>query len=165
MKKIVLIFALIAGVSVSSIAQKTSKKSAPAPKKDVKGQSNASEQGKQSSAEHKMTPEQKATKLTQYMTTALSLTSDQQAQVSALNTSKAKQVDSIKTSSKGNTDAGKAQLKSIKSNYNTSLNNILTAEQKTKWEALKKQKKEESEKNKAAGVKPKEGELTVEDIE
>ena len=165
MKKIVFIFVFIIGLSASGIAQQKSAKVGQDKNKDAKGQPNASGQGKQSSAANKMTPEQKANKLTQYMTTALTLTSTQQTQVAALNTSKAKQVDSIKTATKGNTDAAKNQLKSVKSNYNTSLNNILTAEQKTKWEALKKQKKEESEKNKAAGVAPKEGELTVEDIE
>ncbi len=165
MKKVVFIFAFIAGVSVSGIAQQNGNNGNKDQHKGVKGQQNASTQGKQSSAEHKMTPEQKAAKLTQYMTTNLNLTTDQQTKVSALNISKAKQLDSIRTTYKGDMEAAKAAAKTVKVDYNNSLNTILTSDQKTKWEALKKQKKEEFQKNKAAGTAPKEGDLTPEDVE
>lgn len=112
-----------------------------------------------------MTPEQRALKLTQYMTTSLSLTPDQQTKVSALNTKKAQEIEKIRSSNNGNMEAVKPQMKAVKEQYNTSLNAILTTDQKTKWEALKKQKKEEYQKNKAAGTKPAEGDLTPEDVD
>lgn len=112
-----------------------------------------------------MTAEQRAQKLTQYMTTTLNLTNDQQTKVLALNTSKAKQLDSIRAKNKGNMEAGKTEAKTVISSYNTSLNAILTAEQKTKWDEIKKQKKAEFEKNRAAGTRPAEGDLAPEDVE
>jgi soluble cytochrome b562 len=113
----------------------------------------------------KMTPEQRATKVTQYMTTSLALTSAQQTQVTALNLIKSKQLDSVRTANSGNMEAAKPAMKKVKETYNTGLNSILTTDQKTKWEALKKQKRDEYQKNKAAGMKPAQGEITPEDVE
>lgn len=172
MKKVVFILALLAGASTSSFAQqaKTNSNENGKTNSNEKGKINSTQKGgngqsKQNSEGQKMTPEQKAEKLTQYMTTSLALTSDQQAKVSALNASKAKQVDAIRTKYKGNMESAKPELKTAKDQYNTSLKAILTPEQQTKWEAIKKQKKEEYQKNKAAGTKPAEGDLNPEDIE
>jgi Spy/CpxP family protein refolding chaperone len=113
----------------------------------------------------KMTAEQRATKVTQYMTTSLALTSDQQTKVTALNITKSKQLDSLRTANAANMEAAKPAMKKVKETYNAGLNSVLTADQKTKWEALKKQKRDEFQKNKAAGTKPTEGEVTPEDVE
>lgn len=156
MKKIVFAIVFLSGLSLASLAQQNTHQG---------GQHPAGGQSSQHPKGEKMTPEQKAAKLTQYMTTNLSLTSDQQTKVSALNLSKAKQLDSIRTKYKGDMEAAKTASKAVKVDYNTSLNAILTSDQKTKWEAIKKQKKEELQKNKAAGTKPTEGDLTPEDVE
>ena len=113
----------------------------------------------------KQTAAQKAIKLTQYMTSSLSLSTEQQSKVAALNTSKAQQVDHIRSKYKGNMEAAKPELKTARDTYHTSLNTILTADQKTKWEEIKKQKKEEFQKNRAAGTKPSEGKITLEDYD
>lgn len=156
MKKVIFSIVFLAGVTATSLAQNSHPGG---------GQGGQHKGGGQHPEGQKMTAEQKATKLTQYMTTNLNLSADQQTKVSALNLSKAKQLDSIRTANKNNMEAGKAAAKTVKEEYNTSLNAILTAEQKTKWEAIKKQKKEEFQKNKAAGTKPTEGNLTPEDVE
>jgi spermidine/putrescine-binding protein len=113
----------------------------------------------------KMTAEQRAQKVTQYMTTSLALTSDQQTKITALNLTKSKQLDSVRTANSANMEVAKPAMKKVKDSYNTGLNSILTTDQKTKWEALKKQKRDEYQKNKAAGRKPAEGEITPEDVE
>jgi protein CpxP len=164
MKKIVFSIVFLSGLSFATLAQQNSHQGGGQGGQHQGGGQGGQHQGGGQGGQ-KMTAEQKATKLTQYMTTNLNLTSDQQAKVLALNTSKAKQLDSIHAQNKGNMEAVKTAAKPIRDSYNTSLNAILTADQKTKWEELKKQKKAEFEKNRAAGTKPAEGDLTPEDVQ
>jgi len=159
MKKIVFTLVCLSGLSFASFAQQPNQTGT-----NTQGQHN-NQGGGHSGQGQKQTAAQKAEKLTQYMTTSLNLTTDQQSKVSALNLSKATQIDNIRTKYKDNMEAAKPELKVVKTDYNTSLNAILTPEQQTKWEALKKQKKEELQQNKTAGAKPAEGTLTPEDIE
>lgn len=162
MKKIVFSIVFLSGLSLASLAQQNTHQGG---QHQGNGQGGQHQGGGQHPQGEKMTAEQKATKLTQYMTTNLSLTSDQQTKISALNLSKAKQLDSIRTKYKGDMEAAKTASKTVRVDYNSSLNAILTSDQKTKWEAIKKQKKEEFQKNKTAGTKPTEGDLTPEDVE
>lgn len=157
MKKIVFSIVFLSGICLVSFAQQHSRGG-------NQGQ-HGQQGGKGPQGGQKQTAAQRATKLTQYMTTSLSLSTEQQSKVAALNASKAEQVDSIRSKYKGNMDGAKTELKTVKDSYNTSLNAILTADQKTKWEEIKKQKKEEMQKNRAAGTKPAEGDLTPEDLD
>ena len=153
MKKIVFILALVAFTATLSLAQQ------PAQHTQGNGQHSGG------AGHTKMTPEQRATKVTQYMTNSLVLTSAQQTQVTALNLTKSKQLDSIRTANSANMEAAKPAMKKVKDSYNTSLNSILTADQKTKWEAIKKQKAQEHQNNKAVGTQPAAGDVTPEDVE
>ncbi|ABG59100.1 hypothetical protein [Cytophaga hutchinsonii] len=160
MKKIVFSIVFFSSLCLVSFAQQNHNGN--------QGQHNGQQGGK---AAHgggqgqKQTSAQKAARLTQYMTSSLNLSAEQQSKVAALNTSKAQQVDSIRSKYKGNMEAAKPELKTARDTYNASLNTILTADQKKKWDEIKKQKKEEFQKNRAAGTKPAEGEITPEDLD
>lgn len=160
MKKIVFSIVFLAGVSFASLAQEHNHQGG-----GQHGGNGGQHQGGGQGVGQKLTAQQKSQKLTQYMTTALSLTADQQQKVGVLNESKAVQMDTIRSQNKGNMEAAKTQVKTLKDQYNASLKTILTADQLTKWEDLKKQKKEEFQKAKAAGTKPADTGLTPEDVE
>ncbi|MBC7450691.1 MAG: hypothetical protein H7259_04310 [Cytophagales bacterium] len=140
MKKSFLILALVSLTSITGFSQTPAQ--TPATKQTQKT---------------KLNPDEKAQKLTQYMTTELGLTTEQQQKVAALNSSKATQLAAIKTKYNGDMKAAQTELKPIKQQYNTSLKTILSPEQFTKWEQIKKQKKEE--------YKQKQGPISPEDLE
>lgn len=89
MKKVILSIVFLSGLSFASLAQQPQNNQGGG-----QGKSNG-QGGKGKSGEQKLTVQQKAQKLTKYMTTELSLTTEQQQKVRVLNEAKAVQMDSI----------------------------------------------------------------------
>jgi protein CpxP len=137
MKKIVFSIVFLAGLSVASMAQQHN---------HGEGQGQQNHQGGQGGhgggGGQRLTTTQKAQKVTQDMTTQLSLTADQQTKIAALNLSKAQQDSTIRAKYQGNMQSAQTELKTAKSQYNTNLKSILTADQATKWEAIKQQRQQ-----------------------
>ena len=147
MKKITLfIFSLLAAASLAT-AQNTS---------GAHGNSGTHANGGQ-----KLTPEQKAQKVTQFMTTELGLTADQQQKVGALNSSRATQMQQIKTKYNGDMKAAQTELKPLREKYKADLKAILTAEQAAKWEQIKQARKTKEAQTKTPPVDG----ITTEDLE
>lgn len=149
MKKIIFAVSLLIGIGFSVMAQTPS----------------AGKGSKQDPSKPKLTPEEKAAKLTAYMTSELSLTADQQTKVAVLNTTNSKQVSEIRKKHKGNMEAAKPELKPLKEKYNTDLKAILTPEQNTKWTELKKKKREEMKANKEAAKVLEDNGISPEDLD
>ncbi len=161
MKKIVFSIVFLSGLSLASLAQEHNHQGGG-------GQHNGGgqHQGGGQGGGQRMTTQQRAQKLTQYMTTSLTLTADQQQKVGVLNESKAVQDSTTRAKYKADMQAGQTEMKANRDKYNTSLKTILTADQATKWEALKKQKKEEFQQAQASGTKPADNTgLTPEDVQ
>ncbi len=145
MKKIIFAVTLLIGLCLASNAQTP----IPAPSHEPKPQ---------------LPPEEKAAKLTKYMTTHLELTSDQQTKVAELNTANAYKISEIKKKHKDKIEAAKPELKPIKAKYNADLKVILTPAQNKKWAELKKKNSDEIKKNKEASKNLQEDSVMPEDL-
>ncbi len=95
----------------------------------------------------KLSPEQKAEKLTQRMKKQLNLTDSQTIQVRAINLEHAQAVASLKSSTTKGQER-KAQMDKLKQSYHTQLSNVLTTEQMEKFKKqVAKAKKKAKKKN------------------
>jgi len=83
------------------------------------------------------TPEERATKHSQKLTQELSLNADQQKSAYAACLTRAQQMDADRAQNQGNKEGMKAGRKQINETFETSMNQVLTPEQKTKWEQIK----------------------------
>lgn len=97
-------------------------------------------QGKGKRKGKNLTVDQRVEKQVNRLTKQLGLTDSQIPEVTAIVKTKVEQMQALKANGSGK-KANRTDRKSILSTFNTSLNNVLTADQKQKYEALKAEKK------------------------
>ena len=98
----------------------------------------------------KATPAQKAEKSTEKLQKELSLNADQKKKVYAIELEKFQKSESLHKSGTAAKSALKDQQKAIKKATEAKLDQVLTAEQKTKLDAIHAEKKAKKDKKKAA---------------
>lgn len=96
--------------------------------------------GKKKGHTKNLTAEQRVEKQVNHLTKKLGLTDNQIPDVTAIVKTKVDQMMALKANGSGK-KANKTDRKSIHSTFNTSLNNVLTTEQKEVYDALKAKKK------------------------
>ena len=106
----------------------------------------------QSAPKTQKTPEDVATKRADKLKTELALSDDQRAKVYAAELDRITKVRAIRTKYPNDKKAAHKEIKPINEAFQTTLKGILTAEQVTKWEALKKAQKEKRKGKKAAAA-------------
>jgi Spy/CpxP family protein refolding chaperone len=124
-----ILFATILGITVVNAQTKPSNKAKPATKQ-------------------KLTPDEKATKISNELEKELSLSADQKKQVYDLAKARATEIDAVRAKYKGNQKEAQPEIKAIRQKYKAQMEAILTPEQKTKFDEYKKRKRAEYEKNK-----------------
>ncbi len=148
MKKAILFLALV--VSIGSVFAQQEK---------AKGQG----KGKGKEKNQNLTPEEKATKITNRLKTELSLTDEQVPKVNAVTLTRVKQATEAKTKTAEDKKAFGQQRKTIFQSWETEMKTILTPEQfatyQTKKDAQKKKMEEKKAADKAAGKPVKDLEL------
>jgi periplasmic protein CpxP/Spy len=87
------------------------------------------------------TAEERATAHSQKLTQQLGLSADQQKSVYAACLTRAQQMDADRAQNQGNREAMKAGRQQINQTFETSMGQVLTPEQKTKWEQIKQEEK------------------------
>jgi Spy/CpxP family protein refolding chaperone len=116
-----------------------------------KEKSEKTEHNKEMGEHKKLTPEERAQRLTTKMTEKLKLTPEQSSKISDINVGIAKKNEGIRA----NTSMAKEEkAKIIKSNHDARLmmyKDVLTAEQMTQYEAWEAAKKEKHQENKGKG--------------
>ena len=101
----------------------------------------------------KLTPEQKSQKNSERLEKKLSLTADQKTKVYGFTLTRIQKTGEIKASENKDKKSKGDAFKSVRDEYDSNINSVLTAEQKTKWVQLKAEAKARKEKNKKEGVK------------
>ena len=96
--------------------------------------------GKRKGHDRNLTPEQRVEKQVNRLTKQLGLTDSQIPDVTAIVKTKVDHMSSLKANGLDK-KTNRIDRKSIISTFNTSLNNVLTADQKKKYQALKAKKK------------------------
>lgn len=86
-------------------------------------------------------PEERAKKQTEMLSTKLNLTAAQKSQVEAIFLSQATSVDSLRKASAGDMQAMRAAMKPIQQASDAKLMAVLTAEQKTQFAAMQAERK------------------------
>ncbi len=107
--------------------------------------------GPKDSAHREMNPEKRAEKMTARMKEKLSLTPTQEVQVKAANLELAHRMKALhEKKQQGEDKEGlKKTGKLVRQEYDAKIKAILTAEQLTKWEAMKKEAKEKHKQKRA----------------
>lgn len=132
MKKVILTAIMVSGLSLINIAQNSnSTMSSNAPKEQRK----------------KLTADERAAKDTQWAVDKLGLTADQKTKWQAAVIERVNANDAIKEKFRGSTTPEeranlKTQMKANSDKFDTTVNGFLTADQKTKFEAAKKEKRD-----------------------
>ncbi len=98
------------------------------------------------------TPEEVANKRADKLKTELALTDDQRAKVYAAELDRITKVRAIRAKYPTDKKAARKEIKPVNDAFQTTLKGILTAEQITKWEALKAKAKEKRKGKKAAAA-------------
>ena len=98
------------------------------------------------------TPEEAANKRADKLKTELGLSDDQRAKVYAAILDRVTKVRAIKAKYPSDKKAARKEIKPINDAFDTTIKSILTAEQVTKWEALKAKGKEKRKGKKAAAT-------------
>jgi Spy/CpxP family protein refolding chaperone len=127
-----IIFATILGISFAN-AQTTKTK--------------PSEKTKQQGAQ-KLSPDEKATKISNELEKELSLSADQKKQVYDLAKARATEIDAVRAKYKGDQKSAQPEIKAIRQKYKTQMDTILTPEQKVKFDDYKKKKRAEYQEKK-----------------
>ena len=83
------------------------------------------------------TAEERATAHSQKLTQELGLNADQQKSTYTACLTRAQQMEADRAKNQGDRDAMRAGRKQIEQTFETSMGQILTPEQKTKWEQIK----------------------------
>ncbi|MES2616521.1 MAG: hypothetical protein V4613_01500 [Bacteroidota bacterium] len=100
------------------------------------------------STKQKKTPEQVATKKADKLKTELSLSDDQRSKVYNALLDRETKVRAVKAKYPTDKKAARKEIKPINEACNTTITSALTPEQATKWEQMKKDKKEKHKQNK-----------------
>ncbi|WP_133248498.1 hypothetical protein [Pedobacter yonginense] len=90
----------------------------------------------------KMTAEQRAEKATAGMEKRLGLTADQKTKVYQVELDRAKKMDAMRTGNPADMKSKRGEMKASMDKAKADLDNILTAEQKTKMETLRAEQRE-----------------------
>ena len=90
------------------------------------------------------TPEQRATNYTKRMTKELSLDAAQQERVQAINLERFKNIEESKVQAGLDAPARRQKLKEVEDNYFNNLKGVLSADQFTKFQAMKAEMKEKA---------------------
>lgn len=101
------------------------------------------------------TPEEVATKRADKLKTELTLSDEQRTKVYTIILDNTTKVRAVKARYPNDKKAAKAEIKPLRETCDASIKSVLTPEQVTKWEQLKKEKKEqhkEKKKQKKAGT-------------
>lgn len=109
----------------------------------------------QDGAKVKKTPEEVATKRADKLKTELTLSDEQRSKVYTILLDNTTKVRAVKEKYPNDKKAAKAEIKPLRETCDASIKSVLTPEQVTKWEQLKKEKKEqhkEKKKQKKAGT-------------
>lgn len=128
----VLFFTTILGISV--VNAQTSK-SKPTEKNKPQGT-------------QKLSPEEKATKISNELEKELSLSADQKKQVYDLAKARATEIEAVRAKYKGDQKSAQPEIKAIRQKYKTQMDALLTPEQKVKFDEYKKKKRAEFQEKK-----------------
>jgi len=90
------------------------------------------------------TPDEKSTRFTQRMTRELSLDASQQERVNAINLERFKNIEEVRTQAGLDAPARRQKLKEVEDNYFNNLKGVLSADQFTKFQAMKAEMKEKA---------------------
>jgi protein CpxP len=101
-------------------------------------------------------PEELAKARTERLTTVLELTPEQAAKVQALHLKHAQEAEAQRARMKAEREAKRAEMAKKREQQEAELKAILTAEQYTKWQAMREQRKEGMEKRKSDSEENKE---------
>ncbi|ALD21412.1 hypothetical protein [Hymenobacter sp. DG25A] len=90
----------------------------------------------------KMTPAQRAEKMSQHLTQQLSLSADQTSKVQAILLAQGQEIDAIHTKYAASTDrkAAMPEMKATREKYEAQLKGVLTAEQYAKYDKMRDEK-------------------------
>lgn len=88
-----------------------------------------------------LSPEERAKRQTEMLSTKLNLTAAQKTQVEAIFLSQAASVDSLRKASAGDMQAMRGAMKPIQTASDAKLMGVLTAEQKTQYTAMQEERK------------------------
>jgi hypothetical protein len=95
-------------------------------------------------AKTQKTPDQKSSRFTQRMTRELSLDAAQQERVQAINLERFKNIEETKAQAGLDAPTRRQKLKELEDNYFTTLKGVLSADQFTKFQAMKSEMKEKA---------------------
>jgi len=95
-------------------------------------------------AKTQKTPDQKSSRFTQRMTRELSLDAAQQERVQAINLERFKNIQETKAQAGLDAPTRRQKLKELEDNYFTTLKGVLSADQFTKFQAMKSEMKEKA---------------------
>jgi periplasmic protein CpxP/Spy len=110
----------------------------------VNAQNKDKQKNPSSEKKQALTPEQRAQKQTDKLQSKLGLTEEQKLKVYDLNLNRIKQNQALREKNKGNSEqkGSKEEFQKIRTDFDTQLNAILTADQQTKWAQLKEEHKD-----------------------
>jgi periplasmic protein CpxP/Spy len=110
----------------------------------VNAQNKDKQKNPSSEKKQALTPEQRAQKQTDKLQSKLVLTEEQKLKVYDLNLNRIKQNQALREKNKGNSEqkGSKEEFQKIRTDFDTQLNAILTADQQTKWAQLKEEHKD-----------------------
>jgi len=91
-------------------------------------------------AQEQQSPEQRAKKRTERLTTVLELTPEQAAKVEALSLKHAQEMESRRQAKEARREAMQTEMKAKREAHEAEMKAILTPEQFTKWQALRSEK-------------------------
>jgi uncharacterized protein YdbL (DUF1318 family) len=95
-------------------------------------------------AKTQKTPDEKSVRFTERMTRELSLDAAQQERVKAINLERFKNIEETKVQSGLDAPARRQKMKEIEDNYFSTLKGVLSADQFTKFQAMKAEMKEKA---------------------
>jgi len=140
MKKLIFMLAFIA--TVGSIYAQQDKKTEK--NKNAQGKAKGKEQNQ------KLTPEERAEKITGRLKTELSLTEEQTPKVKQATLNRITQVEAARTKAAGDKKVFGAERKTIFQNWESEMKGILTSEQYSTYLAKKEEKKKKMQEKRAA---------------
>lgn len=91
----------------------------------------------------KLTPDEKATKVSDRLEKELNLTAEQKSKIYAIAKARATEVDAVREKYKGDQKAAQPEIKAIREKYKAQMQEVLTPEQKAKLAENKKKKEED----------------------
>ncbi len=142
MKKVILLVAFTFAMAATVLAQTEATPSQAEGKGKGKGKHEKHEKGRKEGKGSKLSPDEKADKVAQHLEKSLGLSADQKQKVRDLAKTRAEKIAAAK-SLKG--EERKTQRQAAQQEFKAALDQVLTADQKQKWETIKAEKKAQRE--------------------